>query len=53
MPLYNMANLYKETGNSKELIKTANTIIKKPVKIPSYTVTAIKKEMREILNNNK
>lgn len=53
MPLYNMANLYKKSGNRKKLFETANTIIKKPVKIPSYTVTAIKKEMKEILINNK
>ncbi len=53
LPLYNLANLYKDSGNKKKLLETANVIINKRVKIPSYTVTAIKNEMKEILSNNK
>lgn len=49
-PLFKLAQLYKETNNKDKLHETAQTIIDKPIKILSYTISAIKKEMHETLN---
>jgi O-antigen ligase len=55
MPLYELAKIYLETGKETEALLLANTILEKKIKVPSATVFAIKKEMRELINriNNK
>ena len=49
MPLYELVKLY-EAGNCKdEALALAQKILDKDVKIPSSTVTAIKNEMRQLI----
>lgn len=50
VPLYQLADLYKETGDTVKLLQVAKKIVDKPIKIPSYTVTRIKQEMEDVLH---
>jgi len=46
---YELLNLYKQSGNLIKARSIANTILTMPVKIPSYEVTRIKENTRQIL----
>jgi tetratricopeptide (TPR) repeat protein len=50
MPLYELAKMYAEANRDSEALALANTIVTKKIKVPSATVFAIKKEMRELIN---
>ena len=49
MPLYKLVKLYETTGRRDEALSAAHIIINKDVKIHSSTVTAIKNEMRKLI----
>ncbi|MDR1169588.1 MAG: O-antigen ligase family protein, partial [Prevotellaceae bacterium] len=49
MPLYELAKLYETAGRHTDALTVARQIIDKKIKIPSATVTAIKNEMRQLL----
>jgi tetratricopeptide (TPR) repeat protein len=49
MPLYELAKLYDAAGRHEDALTVARQIICKKIKIPSATVTAIKNEMRQLL----
>ncbi|MDR1582757.1 MAG: O-antigen ligase family protein [Prevotellaceae bacterium] len=49
MPLYQLAELYKETGQDEKAVALARKIMDKEVKIPSAIVTSIKNKMRKLL----
>jgi tetratricopeptide (TPR) repeat protein len=49
IPLYKLAKLYDATGRYDDALVVAEQIINKEIKIPSPTVTAIKKEMRQLM----
>jgi O-antigen ligase len=49
MPLYELAKLYETAGRHADALTVARQIICKKIKIPSATVTAIKNEMRQLL----
>ncbi|HLP06354.1 MAG TPA: O-antigen ligase family protein [Paludibacter sp.] len=49
IPLYCLVQLYRLQGRDAEARKLAKQIIDKPVKIPSYDIVEIKKEMKEII----
>lgn len=52
IPLYRLAQMYKEQGRNIEAQKLAKEIIRKPVKIPSYEISFIKQEMKQFIENN-
>ena len=55
MPLYLLAKMYDTTGRRSEAIVLAEQIINKPIKISSATITAIQREMIQLIekvNNN-
>lgn len=49
IPLYQLALLYQETGNTTKAQTVAQQIIDKPIKIDSYQVQHIKREMKAYL----
>lgn len=49
VPLYELMKLYEKNGEKEKAFKTAKEIIKKTIKIPSYTINRIKEEAREVL----
>jgi len=49
MPLYRLAELYKQTGRPEEAQILARKIIDKEIKIPSATINAIKSKMQRLL----
>ena len=49
MPLYELVKLYDADNRENEALALAKFIIDKDVKIPSHTVTAIKNEMRQLI----
>jgi DNA-directed RNA polymerase delta subunit len=51
IPLYELANIYQEEGKEIEALSLANTILRKKIKVPSVTVSNIRNEMRQLLNN--
>ena len=53
LPLYQLVKLYERTGRNKEALDLVRLIVRKPVKVPSYTIKKIKEEMREILLKEK
>jgi tetratricopeptide (TPR) repeat protein len=52
MPLYELAELYNETGRKAEAVALARQIADKNVKIPSATVFAIKQKMRQLIEKS-
>ena len=48
-PLYELVKLYEATGNREKALALAAIIINREVKIPSATITAIKNEMRRLI----
>jgi len=52
-PLYGLAKMYNETGRKDNAIVIAQQIIHKPVKIASPTVVAIRREMMQLIEENK
>jgi tetratricopeptide (TPR) repeat protein len=50
MPLYKLTELYTATGRIEEARTLAQQIVDKKVKIPSVTVHAIKRKMRELID---
>jgi tetratricopeptide (TPR) repeat protein len=52
MPLYQLAELYDETGQKAEAVVLARQIVDKEVKIPSATVSAIKQKMRQLIEKS-
>ena len=53
MPLYRLAKLHEEQGNKAEAQELAKLILEKKVKIPSYAVAAIKREMQQLVEGEK
>lgn len=51
MPLYRLVKLYRQTGQCAEARQLARKIVTKPVKVPSYRVNRIKREMEEYLKS--
>jgi O-antigen ligase len=51
MPLYRLATLYAATGRTAEAVALAQTIINKRVKIPSTTVSTIKRKTEKMLDS--
>lgn len=49
-PLYLLAKLYDEGGESKKAIAMANRILEKEIKVPSTAIKEIQLEMKEIIN---
>jgi hypothetical protein len=49
MPLYELAKLYDAAERHADALTVARQIIDRKIKIPSATVTAIKNEMRQLL----
>jgi len=49
MPLYELVRLYEATDHMEEALELASIIVDKEVKIPSATITAIKNEMRRLI----
>ena len=49
MPLYELVKLYDATGRRDEALALAKKIIDKDVKIPSFTITTIKNEIRQMI----
>jgi O-antigen ligase len=49
VPLYELAKLYDATGRHDDALAVAQQILDKKIKIPSHTVSAIKKEMRQLM----
>jgi predicted alternative tryptophan synthase beta-subunit len=52
MPLYQLAELYMETGQKKKAVTFAQQIVDKEVKIPSTTVSVIKQKMRQLIEKS-
>lgn len=50
MPLYKLVGIYTATGREAEARNLAERILTKEVKIPSATVTAIRYEMRRLID---
>jgi hypothetical protein len=46
---YELAKLYETAGRHADALTIARQIIRKKIKIPSATITAIKNEMRQLL----
>ncbi|MDR1112659.1 MAG: O-antigen ligase family protein [Bacteroidales bacterium] len=51
MPLYKLAKLHEEQGDKAEARKLAALILEKRVKVPSATIIAIKREMRQLVES--
>lgn len=51
LPLYNLVKLYEQTGRQTEALRLAAEIVRKPVKVPSYTIEKIKKDMSEYISS--
>ena len=49
MPLYRLVKLYRQTGREAEARQLAGDIIAKSVKVPSFRVDRMKREMEEYL----
>ena len=49
MPLYRLVKLYGQTGRDAEARQLAGEIIVKPVKVPSFRVDRMKREMEKYL----
>ena len=49
-PLYLLAKLYKDAGQTQKAKETAAILLEKPVKIPSLLIETIKQEAEKILN---
>ncbi|MDR0712505.1 MAG: O-antigen ligase family protein [Prevotellaceae bacterium] len=49
MPLYRLAKLHAAAGRRSEALALAKIIVGKKVKIPSYAVAAIKREMQQLV----
>jgi hypothetical protein len=49
MPLYELVKLYEAADRRVEALALAQKIIDKDVKVPSSTITAIKNEMRQLI----
>ena len=52
-PLYELAKLYDDVGRVEEACDLAKKIIDKDVKVPSFTIDAMKKEMRLLIEVRK
>lgn len=50
IPLYQLTELYLETGRKEEARVLAQKILDKKVKIPSPVISSIKSKMRNLLN---
>ncbi len=53
IPLYRLVKLYQQQKRDMEAQNIAQEITRKPVKIPSYDIDAIKKEMQDLLMKEK
>lgn len=53
MPLYQLTELYLETGQKEKAQSLAREILDKPVKIPSPIINSIKNKMMKLLNETK
>lgn len=53
LPLYHLVRLYDAAGRKKEAGYWAGIIVEKPVKVQSYMVNRIKKQMEEYLKEQK
>jgi O-antigen ligase len=51
LPLYNLAKLYRETGDNVKASELATILIKKKEKVPSHTTNKIKTEMKQMLDS--
>ncbi|MBQ9201668.1 MAG: hypothetical protein IJ154_04785 [Bacteroidales bacterium] len=51
-PLYLLALLYESEGRHEQARQLAETILEKPVKVPSATVNMIKTKMLELKDSN-
>jgi len=52
LPIYQLFEIYRKTGQNEMAVKYANEIVNKKVKIPSLTVKSIKAEAEEYLKYN-
>lgn len=52
LPLYNLAKLYIATNRESEALQLAHIIINKPIKIPSYLIYKIQKEMKQYIDRH-
>jgi tetratricopeptide (TPR) repeat protein len=52
MPLYQLVEVYDETGHREEALSLAQKIIYKEVKIPSSTVSVMKHKMRLLIEKS-
>lgn len=52
IPLYQLMNVYKKQEETKKMLIIAHKILKKGVKIPSSTVSSIKKEASKTIKNH-
>jgi O-antigen polymerase len=50
IPIYRLLEIYRKTGQKDMAVKYANEIINKKIKIPSITVSLIKSEAGEFIN---
>lgn len=50
MPLYNLFDIYRQMGRSREAQRIVDQILNKEVKIPSRRIQNIKREMEEFLD---
>jgi tetratricopeptide (TPR) repeat protein len=53
MPLYQLAELYRETGRTAEALALARQILNKEIKIPSSTINAIKNKTEQLIREVK
>ncbi len=51
-PLYLLAKLYNESGETEKATEIATEILGKEVKVPSRAIEEIKAEMQQLINNN-
>ncbi|MDR1341609.1 MAG: O-antigen ligase family protein [Prevotellaceae bacterium] len=51
MPLYQLVILYRETNRNEEALNLAQQILDKEIKIPSATVSAIRNEMQQLIED--
>ena len=51
-PLYQLVKLYQTAGQQNKAIEYANKILVKPIKIPSTTISAMLREMKELTEEN-
>ena len=52
IPLYQLMNIYKKEEETKKMLIIAHRILKKEIKIPSTTISSIKKEASKIIINH-